>query len=48
MSRRFIDGYAEITAPLVELSRKEYVKNTAFKKALGPRNVQLLLARSVP
>ena len=33
--RRFIDGYAEITAPLVELTRKEFVKRTAFKKAFG-------------
>ena len=33
--RRFIDGYAEITAPLVELTRKGFVKKTAFKKALG-------------
>ena len=34
--RRFIDGYAEITAPLVELTRKDFVKKTAFKKAFGP------------
>ena len=34
--RRCIDGYAEITAPLVELTRKDYVKKTAFKKAFGP------------
>ena len=33
--RRFMDGYAEITAPLVEHTRKDYVKNTALKKAFG-------------
>ena len=34
--RRSVDGYAEITAPLVELTRKGFVKKTAFKKAFGP------------
>ena len=33
--RRFVDGYAQITAPLVELARKDFVKKTAFKKAFG-------------
>ena len=28
--RRFIDGYAKITAPLVGLTRKDFAKNTAF------------------
>ena len=46
--RRFMDGYAEITAPLVELTSKEFVKKTAFKKLLGPRNVKLLLERNPP
>ena len=44
--RRSIDGYAEIRAPLVELTRKGFVKKTAFKKAFGP--VNLLLARNEP
>ena len=43
-----MDGYAEITAPLVELTSKEFVKKTAFKKLLGPRNVKLLLERNPP
>ena len=46
--RRFIDGYAEITAPLVELTRKYYVKKTAFKKAFGPAQREAFLARSMP
>ena len=33
--RCFIDGYAEIAAPLIELARKDFVKKTAFKKAFG-------------
>ncbi|CAN0550799.1 unnamed protein product, partial [Laminaria digitata] len=33
---RFIDGYAEITAPLVELTRKDFIKKAAFKKEFGP------------
>ena len=36
MSTVFIDGYAEVTAPLVELTRKDFVKKTAFKMAFGP------------
>ena len=33
---RFIGGYAEITAPLVELTRKDFVEKAAFKKPFGP------------
>ena len=34
--RRSIDGYAEIRAPLVELTRKGFVKKTASRRLLGP------------
>ena len=46
--RRFIDGYAEITAPLVELTRKDMSKRLLSRRRLGPHNVKRLLARSVP
>ena len=32
----FVDGYAEIAEPLVELTRKDFCQKTAFKKASGP------------
>ena len=35
--RRFIDGYAEITAPLVELTRKDFVKRPLSRRLLGQR-----------
>ncbi len=34
--RRFIDDYAEITSPLVDLTQKSFVKRASFKKAWGP------------
>ena len=34
--RRFVKGYSDLTAPLVELTRKSFVKRTSFKKAWGP------------
>ena len=46
--RRFIDGYAVTTTPLVELARKEFVKKTTFIRLLGPRNVKLLPERNAP
>ncbi|CAB1120564.1 unnamed protein product [Ectocarpus sp. CCAP 1310/34] len=33
--RRAIKDYADVTAPLVELTRKDYVKRASFKKAWG-------------
>ena len=35
--RRFIDGYAEITAPLVELIRKDFVKKDRFEEGFWAR-----------
>ena len=35
-AQRFFDGYAKISAPLVELSCQDIVKKTAFKKAFAP------------
>ena len=46
--RRSIDGYTEITAPLVELSRKDLSKRPLSRTLLGPRNVKVLHARNVP
>ena len=34
--RRFVKDYSDLTAPLVELTRKSFVKRTSFKKAWGP------------
>ena len=34
---RFIDGYAEITAPLVELTRKDFVKNDRIQEGFWTR-----------
>lgn len=34
--RRFQHRYAELTAPLVELNREYFVKETACEKAFGP------------
>ena len=46
---RYIDGYAEITAPLVKLTRKDLSKRPLSRRLLGgPRNVKLLLARNAP
>ncbi|CAB1113485.1 unnamed protein product [Ectocarpus sp. CCAP 1310/34] len=33
--RRFIKDYADVTAPLVELTRKDYIKRASFKKSMG-------------
>ena len=33
---RFVKDYSDLTAPLVELTRKSFVKRTSFKKAWGP------------
>ena len=33
---RFVKDYPDLTAPLVELTRKSFVKSTSFKKAWGP------------
>ena len=33
--RRFVPNFAEVTAPLVELTRKDFVTRPRFKKALG-------------
>ena len=35
--RRFIDAYAEITAPLVELIRKDFVKKDRFEEGFWAR-----------
>lgn len=35
-ARRFIDGHAETTVSLVELTRKGFAEKNAFKKAFGP------------
>ena len=34
--RRFVKGYSDLTAPLVELTRKSFIRRTSFKKAWGP------------
>ena len=34
--RRFVKDYSDLTALLVELTRKSFVKRTSFKKAWGP------------
>ena len=34
--RRFVKDYSDLTAPLVELTQKKFVKRTCFKKAWGP------------
>ena len=34
--RRFVKDYSDLTAPLVVLNRKRFVKRTSFKKAWGP------------
>ena len=46
--RRYIDGYAEIKAPLVKLTRKDLSKRPISRRLLCPSNVKLLLARSAP
>ncbi|CAN0522325.1 unnamed protein product, partial [Ectocarpus sp. 12 AP-2014] len=33
--RRFVKDYSDLTAPLVELTRKSFVKCASFKKAWG-------------
>ena len=35
--RRFIDSCAEITAPLVELTRKDFVKNDRIQEGFWTR-----------
>ena len=33
---RFVKDYSDLTAPLVELTRKSFAKRTSFKKVWGP------------
>ena len=34
--RRFVKNYSDLTAPLVELTRKDYQRHASFQKAWGP------------
>ena len=45
--RRFVPNFAQVTAPLVDLTRKEFATRSRFKKARGKRNISRSLTSNV-